>query len=56
MVRSFWTQVLRPLANGIVYGMGSIFGMCLVRYFIMSKETGFLKLVDYKHFEPVWDR
>jgi hypothetical protein len=43
-----WANVLRPLATGIVYGCGSMLGMCFVRFFVMER----LGIVAYKEFTP----
>ena len=41
-----WTKMLKPLIGGIIFGMGSMLGVVLVRYFVMEK----LGMVPYKQF------
>ena len=47
LLQTIWFQVLKPLATGVVFGAGSMLGMCLVRFYVMEP----LGIVHYKEFQ-----
>ena len=46
-LQAVWTKALKPLIGGVIYGMGSMLGVVLVRYIVMEQ----LGIVPYKEFE-----